>query len=404
MLILGAALMMLGAVSCSGGDGAVNKDLTDREVLTLIYEQMNGAKWAEDTAGWCSDKPLSEWEGVEAETIDGVERVVGLKLNDDSLKGNIPAEIVNLTELKELSFYTRAYDADITNAVPAGIFSMAKLEDLRLFIHGKGHYTLPTEMNLPAIKQLHITGAEGPFDVLCNLTTLEELQMFNFKGAIPENIGNLANLETLWWETSEDPQGRVPASINKLSKLEHIQIDYTNGFAGGVKAADAPFPVEVWDIPTLQYVFLRCVSNQPSTLPAEKIAAMSELKNVTIIDCGIEGTIPAEMFSSPKLYSFSIYRCNLTGEIPAAIGNCPELSTINLSYNKLSGTIPATIGKCTKLFTLSLEDNAELGGSLPASLASCEKLSLFSVKNTKVSQDVPAALKSHANFSKWRLF
>lgn len=404
MLILGAALMMLGAVSCSGGDGAVNKDLTDREVLTLIYEQMNGAKWAEDTAGWCSDKPLSEWEGVEAETIDGVERVVGLKLNDDSLKGNIPAEIVNLTELKELSFYTRAYDADITNAVPAGIFSMAKLEDLRLFIHGKGHYTLPTEMNLPAIKQLHITGAEGPFDVLCNLTTLEELQMFNFKGAIPENIGNLANLETLWWETSEDPQGRVPASINKLSKLEHIQIDYTNGFAGGVKAADAPFPVEVWDIPTLQYVFLRCVSNQPSTLPAEKIAAMKELKNVTIIDCGIEGTIPAEMFSSPKLYSFSIYRCNLTGEIPAAIGNCPELSTINLSYNKLSGTIPATIGKCTKLFTLSLEDNAELGGSLPASLASCEKLSMFSVKNTKVSQDVPAALKSHANFSKWRLF
>ncbi|MBQ0069300.1 MAG: hypothetical protein KBT09_06050 [Bacteroidales bacterium] len=404
LLIMGAALMMLGAVSCSGGDGAVNKDLTDREVLTLIYEQMNGAKWAEDTAGWCSDKPLSEWEGVEAETIDGVERVVGLKLNDDSLKGNIPAEIVNLTELKELSFYTRAYDADITNAVPAGIFSMAKLEDLRLFIHGKGHYTLPTEMNLPAIKQLHITRAEGPFDVLCNLTTLEELQMFNFKGAIPENIGNLANLETLWWETSEDPQGRVPASINKLSKLEHIQIDYTNGIAGGVKAADAPFPVEVWDIPTLQYVFLRCVASQPSTLPAEKIAAMKELKNVTIIDCGIEGTIPAEMFTSPKLYSFSIYRCNLTGEIPAAIGNCPELSTINLSYNKLSGTIPATIGKCTKLFTLSLEDNAELGGSLPASLASCEKLSMFSVKNTKVSQDVPAALKSHANFSKWRLF
>lgn len=403
ILMIGAALMMLGAVSCSGGEGSVNKDLTDREVLALIYEQMNGANWAEDTAGWCSDKPLSEWEGVEAETIDGVERVTELKLNDDSLKGNIPAEIANLTELKKLSFYTRGGE-DITNAVPAGIFSLAKLEDLRLFIHGKGHYTLPAEMNLPAIKQLHLTGAEGPFDVLCNLTTLEDLEMYNFKGAIPENIGNLANLETLWWESSEEPQGRVPASVSKLTKLTHIQIDYSNGFAGGIKAANAPFPVEIWDIPSLEIIFLRCVANQASTLPAEKIAAMSNLRNVTIIDCGIEGTIPAEMFSSPKLYSFSIYRCNLTGEIPAAIGNCPELGTVNLSHNKLSGTVPASLGNCTKLFTLSLEDNPELGGSLPATLAKCEKLSMFCVKDTKISQDVPAALKSHANFAKWRLF
>jgi len=304
LLIIGAALMMLGAVSCSG-DGA-KKDLTDREVLALIYEQMNGANWVKDTAGWCSEKPLSEWDGVEAETdANGVERVVSLKLRDDSLMGNIPAEIGNLTELKKL-----------------------------------------------------------------------------------------------WWETGEAPEGRVPASINKLAKLEHIQIDYSTGIAGGIKAADAPFPVEVWDIPTLQYVFLRCVANQPSTLPAEKIAAMKDLKNVTIIDCAIEGTIPAEMFSSPKLYSFSIYRCNLTGAIPAAIGNCPELSTVNLSYNKLSGEVPASLGNCTKLFTLSLNDNAELAGALPASLVKCEKLSLFSIKNTGLSA---ASLQSHPNYSKWRL-
>lgn len=402
LFILGAALMMLGAISCSEG-GAEKKDLTDREVLTLIHEQMNGANWVEDTASWCSDAPLSEWEGVKVETIDGVERVVELNLNDDSIKGNIPAEIACLTELKKLSVYTRDYKADLTNAVPAELFSLAKLEDLRLFMHGQGHYTLPAEMNLPAIQYLHLTGAEGPFDVLCNLTTLKELCMYDFKGAIPENVGNLTELEKLWWETSEDPQGRVPASVSKLSKIKHIQIDYSNGFAGGIKAADAPFPVEIWDIPTLQYIFLRCVANQPSTLPGDKIKAISELRNVTIIDCGIEGTIPDEMFTSPDLYSFSIYRCNLTGEIPAAIGNCPKLSTINLSNNKLSGSVPASIGNCPDLFTLSLENNAELSGSLPASLANCSKLSIFSVKDTKISSDVPAALKSHANFSKWRL-
>lgn len=398
LLMIGAALMMLGAVSCSG-DGA-KKDLTDREVLALIYEQMNGANWVKDTAGWCSEKPLSEWEGVEAETdANGVERVVSLKLRDDSLMGNIPAEIGNLTELKNLTFRTHG-KKDISNAVPAEVFSLPKVERLTISMHGEGRYKLPAEMNMPAIENLELSGVEGPFDVLCNLTTLKELSLYNFKGAIPENVGNLTELKKLWWETGEAPEGRVPASINKLAKLEHIQIDYSTGIAGGIKAADAPFPVEVWDIPTLQYVFLRCVANQPSTLPAEKIAAMKDLKNVTIIDCAIEGTIPAEMFSSPKLYSFSIYRCNLTGAIPAAIGNCPELSTVNLSYNKLSGEVPASLGNCTKLFTLSLNDNAELAGALPASLVKCEKLSLFSIKNTGLSA---ASLQSHPNYSKWRL-
>ncbi len=401
ILMAGAALLMLGAASCGGG---AKKDLTDREVLTLIHEQMNGANWAEDTAGWCSDKPLSEWEGVEAEMINGVERVTELKLNDDSLKGNIPAEVANLTELKKLSFYTRGHNESLANAVPAEIFSLPKLEDLRLLLHGKDHYKLPAEINLPAIKDLELTGAEGPFDALCKLTTLEDLEMYNFKGAIPENIGNLTELKKLWWETSEEPQGRVPASISKLSKLEHIQIDYSNGLAGGIKAAEAPFPAEVWNIPTLQYIFLRCVANKPSTIPADKVAAMNDLKNVTIIDCGLEGAIPAEFFTHDKLYSFSIYRCNMTGEIPAAIGNCPKLSTINLSHNKLSGSIPASIGNCPELFTLSLEGNAELGGSIPESLAKCTKLSMFYLRDTKVSQSVPAGLQSHPNFSKWRLF
>ncbi|MCQ2287476.1 MAG: hypothetical protein MJZ74_00055 [Muribaculaceae bacterium] len=400
ILFIGAALMMLGAASCGGG----NKDLTDREVLNLLHEKLNGDKWVEDTAGWGTDRPLAEWDGVKAETdANGVEHVIELKLRDDSLKGDIPAEIACLTELKELTIYVRNHQESIKNSVPAEIFTLPKVEKMHLYVSGKDHYTLPETMELPAIKDLEISGPEGSFEALCKLTTLEELEVNNFKGAIPESVGNLTNLTSMKWETSEEAVGRVPAAIGKMTKLERLTVDYS-AFIGGPGQAAAEFPVELWDNTNLKYIFLRNVASKPSTLPAEKIAAMTNLENIVLCRCGIEGTIPVEFFKSGKLRTFEIYDNNLTGTIPAEICNCVDMTTIMLQRNKLSGEIPANIGNCTKLTTLWLYENADLGGSIPASLAKCEKLIIFGLKGTKVSQEVPAAFKAHPKYDKFRIF
>lgn len=401
MLLLGAVVMLLSVSACSGS-GASN--LTDREALTVIFEKMNGKNWVEDTTNWCSNAPLNDWEGVEAETdANGVERVVKLELRDDSLKGNIPAEIGCLTELKELTISTHDYEADVTNAVPAELWTLAKMEEMSLYLNGKGFYKLPEKIDMPAIKELTLKNVEAPFDAITKLTTLEELEMDNFKGEIPESVGELTNLETMKWCSGEEAVGRVPAAVGKMAKLKKLTVDYSQ-FIGGPSQAKADFPVEIWDNPNLEYIFLRNVASNPSTLPAEKIAAMVNLKSLILCRCGIEGTIPVEFFKNGKLTTFEIYENNLTGTIPAEICNCTDLTSIMLQKNNLSGEIPANIGNCTKLTTLWLYDNANLGGAIPASIAKCEKLIIFGLKGTKVSQSVPAAVQGNKNYSKWHLW
>lgn len=391
--------MMLCLTACSGGSS-----LSDREVLNLLFQKLNGSKWTKGTEGWGTERPLAEWEGVTAETdADGVEHVIELTISNDSVCGDIPAEIGCLTELKELTIRIRNGENSIANSVPAEIFKLEKLEELNLYINGKDHYTLPEDMNMPALKELEISGPEGSFEGICKLTSLESLGVSNFKGQIPENIGNLTKLESMRWETSEEPQGRVPAAVGKMPNLKKLTVDYS-AFIGGPGVANAPFPVEMWDNANLEYIFLRNVSNQPSTIPGDKVAAMTNLRKIVLCRCGIEGSIPAEFFKSGKLTGFDIYDNNLTGEIPAEICNCPDLSGITLNRNNLSGTIPADLGKCTKLTTVWIQDNPELSGSIPASLANCERLIIMGFRGTKVSQDVPAALKAHENYSKWHLF
>lgn len=403
LLFISAVCMMFGMTACSGGS-ATSSDLTDREVLNLLFEKLNGSKWTKGTEGWGTERPLAEWEGVTAETgADGVERVLKLTINADSVSGDIPAEIGCLTELQELSIRVRNGQNSIANTVPAELFKLEKMEKLMLYINGKEHYTLPEDMNMPAIKILVISGPEGSFEGLCKLTSLETLNVSNFKGQIPESVGNLTNVHEMFWETSEEPQGRVPAAIGKMPNLKNLKIDYS-AFIGGPGVANAPFPVELWDNTNLEYIFMRNVANQPSTIPGDKVAAMTNLKKIVLCRCGIEGTIPVEFFKSGKLTGFEIYDNNLTGEIPAEIANCVDLTGINLNRNNLTGSIPANLGNCTKLTTVWIQDNPELSGSIPASLSNCDRLIIMGFKGTKVSQDVPAALKAHKNFSKWHLF
>ena len=79
----------LGAIPSHDGTGRTCSDLTDREILALLYEGTGGARW---TTGehWLSDRPLNEWRGV---TIDGDGRVTGLSLPSNNLTGPIPPEL-----------------------------------------------------------------------------------------------------------------------------------------------------------------------------------------------------------------------------------------------------------------------------------------------------------------------
>ena len=67
---------------------------TDRAALVALYNATGGPDWNRKD-NWLSDVPISEWEGV---TTDDNGRVTALALNNNELSGEIPPELVNLSQ------------------------------------------------------------------------------------------------------------------------------------------------------------------------------------------------------------------------------------------------------------------------------------------------------------------
>lgn len=74
----------------------------ERNALKALYKKLGGKNWT-NKKNWNSDKPLSEWYGVEVDEETG--RVVSLDLSKNNLSGDIPDELYDLTALWRLSLW-----------------------------------------------------------------------------------------------------------------------------------------------------------------------------------------------------------------------------------------------------------------------------------------------------------
>ena len=132
---------------------------SDRDVLVALYNATGGDNWTDNT-NWLSNKPLDQWHGV---TTDDTGRVTEIRLWNNGLDGQIPAEIGNLTNLEWLSLALN----QLSGEIPAETGNLANLKIL----------------------------------------SLEANQL---SGEIPAEIGNLANLEALYLRSNQ-LTGSIPA-------------------------------------------------------------------------------------------------------------------------------------------------------------------------------------------------
>ena len=105
--VMAVAAMALAGAAATGLAQAQTNTSTD---LVALYNATGGASWSHNT-NWLSDQPLGEWHGV---TTDGSGRVTRLNLYSNGLRGAIPAEFGNLTNLSDLNL---GYN-DIPNISP----------------------------------------------------------------------------------------------------------------------------------------------------------------------------------------------------------------------------------------------------------------------------------------------
>ena len=97
---------------------------TDREALVALYNATGGPDWL-NSNNWLSDVPISEWEGV---NTDDNSRVTELGFTANSLRGEIPPELGNLTSLTGLSLH----ENQLSGEIPPELGNLVSLEGLYL--------------------------------------------------------------------------------------------------------------------------------------------------------------------------------------------------------------------------------------------------------------------------------
>ena len=249
----------------------------DREALTALYQSAGGVHWAND-GDWLSDEPGSQWHGV-ATDPDG--HVTVLDLRDNQLSGELPPELGDLRNLRELILR----DNQLSGEIPPELGNLANLEVLSLVRN-------------------------------------------RLSGPIPAEFGDLAGLKELsiW---GNELSGDIPSTLAKLTKLTHFSVGY-NGLTGEI-------PSWLGDLTNLQLINLN--ENELHGPIPDELKHLSRLRYIKLNRNGLTGEIPAWLGDMP-LRELYVNDNRLTGEIPAELSGLSELEWLWLGGNSLTGCVP----------------------------------------------------------------
>ena len=340
------------------GHGFAQLPSPDRETLVALYNATGGANWTNNT-NWLTNAPIGQWHGV---TTDSQGRVTELNLTSNQLKGEIPPELANLTNLRMLALGGN----ELTGPIPTWLGGLTNLEELYLW-ENELTGTIPAELG--------------------SLVNLKELWLSNnqLSGEIPVELGSPSNLvQLVLW--GNELTGEIPAELGSLTNLELLSLS-ANQLTGEI-------PAELGSLTNLQLLSLS--ANQlTGEIPAE-LGSLVNLKELWLSDNQLSGEIPVELGSPSNLVQLVLWGNELTGEIPAELGSLTNLELLSLSANELTGTIPAELGSLSNLQELWLSVN-QLTGEIPVELGSLSSLVQLVLWVNELTGTIPAELGSLTN-------
>jgi len=238
----------------TSSDTWVDISQDEDQVLRSIYNQTEGSGW-KNSSGWLSDTTPCNWFGV----VCSGGSVVELNLADNNLRGKIPQEISQLTNLKTLNFEFNR----LSGSIPPELGNLSNLEFMSLTGNSELSGSIPPEIgDLTSLRTLILSSFEGGTQLsgqipseLGNLMKLTHLEISNslvsglippelghltnltlldlshspLAGPIPPEIGNLVNLQVLaFGEGVNDLSGLLPLSLVNLKKLRGFQFNNTD--------------------------------------------------------------------------------------------------------------------------------------------------------------------------------
>ena len=281
MVVLLLAVGVPPLQACDGGTAVPNPGnnpglVEDCKVLLGLRDEWAGTV----SLDWGTGLAITDWEGI---TVSGSpSRVEDLDLTSYGLTGEIPVELVQLTQLRELHICCNQLTGEI-----------------------------PTELG-----QL-------------TLLTFLSLGDNQLTGEIPTQLAQLTQLTNLSLRGNQ-LTGKIPPQLGQLSHLWELEL-HVNQLTGSI-------PTELGNLSSLTYLNLN--RNQLTGAIPTELGNLSSLTGLHLSDNQLTETIPTELGNLSSLTELSLEGNQLTGTIPTELGNLSSLTYLNLSYNQLTGTLP----------------------------------------------------------------
>ena len=437
-----------GGVNCDDGDGDAGTAGGDRVALVALYNATGGPNWKTRTY-WLSDRPIGEWHGV---TTDAEGRVVDLALYSNQLRGSIPSELGNLTNLTRLHLYNN----QLSGPIPP---ELGQLTNLTVLLDLGGNQLsglIPAELrNLTKLRNLRLSNNRltGPIPAwIGSLSSLKSLSLGgnSWSGRIPSSLGNLPNLESLGLRNMR-LSGPIPAWLANLTNLENLYL-HNNQLSG---------PIPAWLANLTNLTQLELSSNRLSGNVPSALGAMSNLQALFLnLNSDLSGTLPASLTGLNALGYLDLTGTQMCAPTDAAfqewlqgvanqkgVTNClPELDDravlvalynatdgenwsnrtnwlsdaplgewhgvaqdwygrvggLDLRRNELTGTIPPELGHFAALTRLNLSRN-QLTGSIPSEVGNLVHLRELNLSSNELTGTIPPELGHLASLTSLHL-
>lgn len=220
-----------GVITFSDSNGLLKKSFTvtqeaaidycklEREALIALYNATDGKNWTKvsSTVGerdirteyWCTDKPVSQWYGVE---VGGDGHVMYVRLNNMNLKGTLPEEIGDLVYCQEFIVSNNL----LTGSLPSRIGDMQALKSLQA-----GGNTLSGALSSSTLSKL------------ASKMKLISLSGNSFTGSFPEWIGDMP-AQCNFWLQDNCLSGVVPQKVQNHAKWNASAMDGTGKTVGQI--------------------------------------------------------------------------------------------------------------------------------------------------------------------------
>ena len=414
-------------------------ELTDREILEILYNATDGPNWTNDDNWADDDKPLGEWYGV---ITDDDGRVTDLSLSQNGLTGEIPTELGDLSNLEDLYLSGN----QLTGCIPAALRDVPNndLNQLGLPFCSVSSPGAPIMGAVaPGMDWLVISWSPPSSDggsaiIAYDLRHIEtsDDETMGSNWTIVEDVWTTGSgaleytLTGLTADTQYDIQARAvnavgdgpwSATATGTTKSASVCVaggavtDATNdgliADCEALLAAEAILAVSVslnWagDTPIAQWDGIR-LGGTPrrvtrlalpgkglgGTVPSQ-LGELSMLTDLNLRTNGLSGQIPIDLGDLSNLVRLNLHTNQLTGPIPD-LGGLTGLEEMYLARNMLTGPVPAWLNGMTEMRELWLWGN-ELSGTIPdlSGMTSLEKLKLAA---NNLEGGVPGASALPAN-------